>query len=91
MATKVEIKDISTDGLFLYRNKVWRSLGKLAKTSLSMTAQRVLKNIKGTEVCMENADFAEHLLVEPYEGEVPTNRYTYGCSMSEYQIKMLRN
>jgi len=86
---KVEIITIPVDGLFLYRNKVWRSLGKLVETSHSVTAQRVLKNEHGTEVNMENADFTEHLLVEPYDGEVPTNRYTHGCSMSYYQSKLL--
>lgn len=89
MAIKIGIKDIPVDGLFLYRKKVWRSMGKLLEGSHSVTAQRVLKNEHGTEVNMENADFTEHLLVEPYDGEVPTNRYTHCYEKSYYQSKLL--
>lgn len=91
MATKIEIKDIPVDGTFFYRKKVWRSLGKLRDESHSVTAQRVLLNEHGTEVNMENADFNEHLLVEPYDGEIPMNRYTHSCEPSYYQSKMFKD
>lgn len=86
---KVAIKDIPVNGLFIRKKKVWRSLGKLNPTSHSVTAQRVLRNEDGTELCMENADFTEHLLVKPYEGEVPTSSNTHGYSMSYWQSKSI--
>lgn len=38
MATKIEIKNLPEHGLFLHRNQVWRSMGKLIVTSHSITA-----------------------------------------------------
>lgn len=80
---KIPIKNIPIDGLFLYKKRVWRSLG-LDPAVRVVTAQRVLGNKEGLEVCMENADFTEHLMVEPYEGKVPANRYTHSCGMSHW-------
>lgn len=77
MATKIKIKDLPEHGLFLHRNQVWRSMGKLIPESHSITAQRVVLNEEGIELNNENADFIETLLVIPYFGEVP--------KMSEYQ------
>lgn len=86
---KVAIKEIPVNGLFLHRKQVWRSLGKLNPQGHSVTAQRVLRNEHDTEICMENADFTEHLLVKPYEGEVPTSSKTHGHSMSYWQNKSI--
>lgn len=77
MTTKIEIKNLPEHGLFLHRNQVWRSMGKLIPESHSITAQRVVLNEEGIELNNENADFIETLLVIPYFGEVP--------KMSEYQ------
>lgn len=71
MATKTEIKNLPTHGLFIHRKQVWRSMGKLIATSHSITAQRVVLNEEGIELNNENADFIETLLVTPYLGEVP--------------------
>jgi hypothetical protein len=86
MATKIEIKNLPEHGLFLHRNQVWRSMGKLIVTSHSITAQRVVLNKEGIELNNENADFIETLLVTPYLGEVPkTSEYTGRYERSWYQ------
>lgn len=86
MATKIEIKNLPEHGLFLHRNQVWRSMGKLIVTSHSTTAQRVVLNKEGIELNNENADFIETLLVTPYLGEVPkTSEYTGRHERSWYQ------
>ena len=77
MATKIEIKNLPEHGLFLHRNQVWRSMGKLIPESHSVTAQRVVLNEEGIELNDENADFIDSLRVTPYNGEVP--------KMSKYQ------
>lgn len=77
MATKTEIKNLPEHGLFLHRNQVWRSMGKLIPESHSVTAQRVVLNEEGIELNDENADFIDSLQVTPYNGEVP--------KMSKYQ------
>ena len=77
MTTKIEIKNLPKHGLFLHRNQVWRSMGKLIPESHSITAQRVVLNEEGIELNNENADFIDSLQVTPYYGEVP--------KMSEYQ------
>lgn len=71
MVTKIEIKNLLEHGLFLHRNQVWRSMGKLIITSHSITAQRVVLTEEGIELNNENADFIKTLLVIPYLGEVP--------------------
>lgn len=71
MTAKIEIKNLPEHGLFLHRNQVWRSMGKLIVTSHSITAQRIVLNEEGIELNNENADFIETLLVTPYLGEVP--------------------
>lgn len=77
MATKTEIKNLPEHGLFLHRNQVWRSMGKLIPESHSVIAQRVVLNEEGIELNDENADFIDSLRVTPYNGEVP--------KMSKYQ------
>ena len=86
MATKIEIKNLPEHGLFLHRNQVWRSMGKLIVTSYSITAQRVVLNKEDIELNNENADFIETLLVTPYLGEVPKmSEYTGRHERSWYQ------
>lgn len=77
MTAKTEIKNLLEHGLFLHRNQVWRSMGKLIPESHSVTAQRVVLNKEGIELNDENADFIDSLRVTPYNGEVP--------KMSKYQ------
>lgn len=84
---RIVISELAKHDLFLYRKQVWRSLSKLRPESHSITAQRIAVNQHGCEVCLENADFNEHLLVEPYKGDVPkieqgVERYSY----SEYEL-----
>lgn len=84
---RIVITGLTKHDLFLYRKQVWRSLGKLRPESHSVTAQRVAVNQYGCEVCLQNADFTEHLLVEPYKGDVPSikqgvERYEY----SQYEL-----
>lgn len=86
MATKTEIKNLPEHGLFLHRNQVWRSMGKLVATSHSITAQRVFLNEQGIELNCENADFIETLLVTPYLEKVPAmSKYTGQHERSWYQ------
>lgn len=85
---KVEIKDISRYGLFIYRKEVWRSLGKLRAESHSTSAQKVFMNEHGTEVYTANADFIDGLKVTPYEGELPKISKYVG-SMSYYQLCLM--
>lgn len=86
MVTKIEIKNLPEHGLFLHRNQVWRSMGKLIVTSHSITAQRVVLNKEGVELNNENADFIETLLVIPYLGKMPkTSEYTGRHERSWYQ------
>lgn len=84
---KVEIVTIPVDDLFIYKKQVWRSLGKLINDSHSVTAQKVKINKYGTEVVVGTADFIETLLVEPYDGEVPTlGENEIAGSASQYQV-----
>lgn len=86
MATKTEIKNLPEHGLFLHRNQVWRSMGKLIATSPSTTAQRVVLNEEGIELSNENTDFIDSLQVTPYFGEVPkVSEYTGRHERSWYQ------
>lgn len=85
---KVEVSTIPVDGLFEYKKQVWRSLGKLAGTSHSTTAQRVSVNKYGTEVVEENADFIDCLKVRPYDGDLPDATTTRRHSPSQYQSKI---
>lgn len=85
---KAAIKDIPKYGLFRYRKQVWRSLGKLIETSHSVTAQKVFATKQGYEVCTENADFSEHFLVEPYEGDLEYVKPHEGASPSDYQCSI---
>lgn len=84
---RIVLSELSKHTLFLYRNQVWRVLGKLIPDSHSVTVQKVAINQHGAEVCLENADFTEHLLVEPYEGTPPAieDDYQY-YSYSEYEL-----
>lgn len=59
LTQKVEIKTIPLHGLFIHRNEVWRSLGKLRAESHSTSAQKVFMNEHGTEVYTANADFID--------------------------------
>lgn len=86
MTTKIEIKNLPEHGLFLHRNQVWRSMGKLIPESHSITAQRVVLNEEGIELSNENADFIDTLLVIPYFGEVPKAlKHDYNPERSWYQ------
>lgn len=86
MTTKIEIKNLPVHGLFLHRNQVWRSMGKLLPESHSVTAQRVVLNEEGIELNNENADFIDSLRVTPYNGEVPKmSKYTGQHERSWYQ------
>lgn len=86
MATKTEIKNLPEHGLFLHRNQIWRSMGKLIVTSHSTTAQRVVLNKEGIELNNENADFIDSLRVTPYFGKVPKmSEYTGRHERSWYQ------
>lgn len=88
LTQKVEIKDIPRYGLFIYRNDVWRSLGKLRAESHSTSAQKVFINEYNTEVSTENADFIDSLKVTPYEGELPKISKYVG-SLSYYQLCLM--
>lgn len=84
---RIVISELDKHDLFLYKKQVWRSLGKLLPESHSVTAQRVAVNQHGCEVCLENADFTEHLLVEPYKGDVPSIKQgAEHHSYSEYYL-----
>lgn len=86
MKTRVEIKAIPEHGLFIYRKRVWRSMGKLISGSCSTTAQRVVLNKDGIELVDENADFIDSLRVTPYFGEVPKAlKHDYNPERSWYQ------
>lgn len=86
METKIEIKAIPEHGLFIYRKRVWRSMGKLMPESYSITAQRVVLNKDGIELNNENADFIDSLRVTPYFGEVPKAlKHEYNPERSWYQ------
>lgn len=86
MTIKIEIKNLPEHGLFLHRNQVWRSMGKLIPESHSITAQRVVLNKEDIELNNENADFIDTLLVTPYFGEVPKmSEYTGRHERSWYQ------
>lgn len=86
MTIKIEIKSLPEHGLFLHRNQVWRSMGKLLPESHSITAQRVVLNEEGIELNNENADFIDSLLVIPYLGEVPKAlKHDYNPERSWYQ------
>lgn len=84
---RIVLSELSKHALFLYKNQVWRVLGKLVPDRHSVTAQRVAINQHGAEVCLKNADFTEHLLVEPYDGTPPSieEDYTYN-PYSEYEL-----
>lgn len=71
MIPKTEIKDIPVNGLFLHGNQVWRSLGRRRTNNSLVSAQRISVKEFGFEVVEENADFFEHLKVEPYHGRLP--------------------
>lgn len=88
LTQKVEIKDIPRYGLFIYRNDVWHSLGKLRAESHSTSAQKVFINEYNTEVSTENADFIDSLKVTPYEGELPKISKYVG-SLSYYQLCLM--
>lgn len=68
---RIMLSKLAKDSLFLYKRKVWRSLGVLIEGTHSITAQRVYVCEDGTEVVEQNADFAKYLLVEPYNGNLP--------------------
>lgn len=83
---KIAISELTKYDLFLHKRQVWRTLGKLLPDSHSVTAQMVATVEDGTEVCLENADFTEHLLVEPYQGELPCYGRIYPPpSISDYE------
>ena len=82
---KVEIKDIPKYSLFIYRKEKWRSIGKIVEGSHSITAQKVFVNEYGSEVCVSNADFSEHLRVKPYVGDLDWLPKGKQGSISEYQ------
>lgn len=93
MATKTEIKNFPEHGLFLHRNQVWRSMGKLIATNPSTTAQRVVLNEEGIKLSNENVDFIDSLQVTPYFGKVPkVSEYTgrHGRSWYQYCLDKLK-
>lgn len=81
---RIVLSELAKDSLFLYKKQVWRSLGTLVEGSYSVSAQRVSVSEDGTEVVEENADFSKHLLVEPYNGNLP-KKSEGRKSLSDYQ------
>lgn len=81
---RIVLSELAKDSLFIYKKQVWRSLGILVEGSHSISAQRVSVSEDGTEVVEENADFSKHLLVEPYNGNLPM-KSEGRKSLSDYQ------
>lgn len=84
-SSKLPLLALDKYTLFLYRGEVWRSLGKLNPDSHMVTAQKVGVTEDGTELCLQNADFTESMLVEGYISAVPLCKNKHGHTLSDYE------
>lgn len=65
----IRIKQVCVGGLFVYRNRVWRSLGALNRGSRIITAECIKTIGDLSHDVLESTDFADDMMVEPCGAE----------------------
>lgn len=68
IGTRVPVKEIGTDGYFIYHKELWVSLGNLRPGSHMITAGKVAVKGNGREGVILHTDFQEDMSVKPYYG-----------------------